>query len=633
MKKAIIIFVVATLCLAFLCLVEPITKSMEVYDAVTGGYAARGETLTSTSRKVEASVISAHESASPISKILGGNEAKVASLGEVDVSDFVLDTYYPMGEATSEFLKDEYDRFREITVETPGKEWWDIHPSEEDTAAYRNQLISEWEAAKEAAWYASLPTDTPTPTAGPTPKPTKTPGPVPAPDVPIVAPAPAPPELTPSPAPTKAPTVTPAVTTPPTPEPPDFSLTPEELAEVEKQVEQWYQENSYVEERDTIHSVTFSGEKIRSYVNSYHPEWQVAYIMSLMVEYFHDSNPSGDETQISRDIEEMVCRQLTSGYDFNLMIDYWSADWGDKWAAGARTLSLEEGDLCTSYHDPKAGVDVPLELFDRIENDYTEKRREDEPDLIKEEWIEPFVMFRNIYAWSENLSFGDRIGGTNEFGFYEQEVVSKKVGSIFLEIVSIYDFPNSELLLMRDALKELPEAALAVSRWYYAIGELDSSGGYLVDNGTITWLGGTEIGEQIARLALQQVGAKYSNELRYQPGYFDCSSLTHYLYQSVGVNVAWNGSDVAADQCQWCDKTYKTLCNYYNESEMIPGDLIFWETRDTGHVSYSRYKHVYHVGVYIGNGIIVDASSSCGQVVCREMWGKEKVVGIARPYR
>ena len=186
---------------------------------------------------------------------------------------------------------------------------------------------------------------------------------------------------------------------------------------------------------------------------------------------------------------------------------------------------------------------------------------------------------------------------------------------------------------MRDALKELPEAALAVSRWNYAIGELDSSGGYLVDNGTITWLGGTEIGEQIARLALQQVGAKYSNELRYQPGYFDCSSLTHYLYQSVGINVAWNGSDVAADQCQWSDKTYKTLCNYYNEALMLPGDLIFWETRDTGHVSYSRYKHVYHVGVYIGNGIIVDASSSCGQVVCREMWGKEKVVGIARPYR
>jgi hypothetical protein len=637
-KKAIIIFIIATLFLAFLYLAQPLVKAAEIKDDVTGYFSDKGVTITTTSRVVEQTVVNEYKNSSPVSKLLGTHESKLTSLGEVTINDLVMDTYFPLGEETPDATKGEFDPFRNITIETPGKQWWDIHPSDEETAAYRNQLISDWEAAKEAAWYASL-TDTPTPapTGSATPAPTKTPGPKPSPGPkPVVAPAPIPPVLTPSPAPTLAPsgTPTPAPTMQPTPEPPDFSLTAEELAEVEKEVEAWYKANSSVEERDITTSVSFNGEKIREYINSYHPEWQVAYILSFMVEYFHDENPGGDETQISADVAEQICDQLIRGYGYELMIDYWSSGWGDKWDANKRTLSLEEGDLYSSYKDAVTGADVMVKLFDKIEMDYSENRREDEPDLLKEEWIEPFVLFRNIYAWSENLSFGDREGGVNEFGFYEQKLNSRSEGSIFLEIVSAYDFPNTELALMQDALKEMPESAYALRRWAFAMGSIKGreGGGYLVDRETITWLVGDDIGTRVSLLALDQVGKIYSNDLRNKEGFFDCSSLTHFLYKSVGINIAWDGSDVAASQCKWSDQTRKTKWTYYNEAEMIPGDLIFWETKNTKHVSYSRYKHVYHVGVYIGNGIIVDASSSVGCVVCREMWGIDKVVGVARPY-
>lgn len=641
MKKVVIISIVATFALAFIFLVEPITKATEIYDDVTGFFSDKGVTVTSTSRIVETTVISEHENATSRSSFLGSHESKLTSLGEVTINDLVLDTYYPLGEETPDDEKSEFDPFRNITVVTPGKEWWDIHPSDEETIEYREQLISELEAAKEAEWYASL-TNTPTPSAtdGATSEPTNTPEPVLTPGpAPTVKPAPAPPVLTPSPLPTANPTSTPpdapsgTPTVPPTPTPPDFSLTPEELEEVEKEVEKWYADNSYVEERDVTTSVSFNGEKIREYVNSFHPEWQVAYILSLMVEYYHDENPGGDETQISADVANKICEQLITGYGYDLMIDYWSSGWGDKWDSTKKILSLEEGDLYTFYHDVASGSDVSIKLYDEVVNDYSEERLESEPDLVKQEYIVPYVLFRNIFDWSEQLSFGDSLGELNDFGFYEQKIISKKVGSIFLEIVSAYDFPNSELLLMRDAIRELPEAASALSRWSYAVGAIGGGGGFLVENDAITWLAGDDIGMRVSKLALEQVGKRYSNELRYEEGFFDCSSLTYYLYKSVGINIAWDGSDVAASQCQWSDSMNKTLWTYYNEPEMKPGDLIFWETDNTGHISYKRYKHVYHVGVYIGNGVIVDASSSVGCVVCREMWGIDNVVGVARPYK
>ncbi len=603
MKKAIIIFFLATFGLAFLVLVEPITKAMETKDSVKATFSSRGQELTG--HTVETTVINEHKNGGTSTQLLSEKEAKVVSLGEVTINDLVLDTYYPFGEETEDDEKDENDRFRNITIKTPGKQWWDIHPEDDEVAAYRQGLIDERIEAKRKAYQESKKNATPTPT--PSPAPTKIPS--------------------------ASPTPTPRITATPTPEPePDFSLTEEELQEVEKEVAAWYAENSYVEERDIETSVTFSGEQVRAYVNSYHPEWQVAYMLSLMVEYFHDTNPGGDETQISKDIEEAVCRQLTEGYDFELMIDYWSSSWGDKWSDDYRTLSLEEGDLSTSYWDASSSVNIPIQLYDKVENDYTNNRLESEPDLLKEEYIVPFVLFRSINAWSEDLTFGECTYDTNEYGFPEQRINSRKVGSIFLNIISIYDLPNSELLLMKDAIEALPEAEEAFTRWSYAVGELNSSGGYLFEKENITWLAGDDVGMKVAKLALEQVGKIYSNERRKDEGYFDCSSLTYYLYKKFAIDLSWNGTDVAAAQCEWSDKRNKTLWTYYNEAGMRPGDLIFWQTKNVNHVSYGRYKHVYHVGVYIGNGIIVDASSSVGCVVCRQMWGIDEVIGVSRPY-
>ena len=63
-------------------------------------------------------------------------------------------------------------------------------------------------------------------------------------------------------------------------------------------------------------------------------------------------------------------------------------------------------------------------------------------------------------------------------------------------------------------------------------------------------------------------------------------------------------------------------------STLEKGDLIFW----TG--NSSRYKKIGHVGIYIGSGKIIDASSAKGKVVERDVWqsGKYKIIYYANSY-
>lgn len=49
----------------------------------------------------------------------------------------------------------------------------------------------------------------------------------------------------------------------------------------------------------------------------------------------------------------------------------------------------------------------------------------------------------------------------------------------------------------------------------------------------------------------------------------------------------------------------------------MPGDLIFW-TKTNCHCG--RWNEIHHVGIYIGNGRCIEASSGKGRVVVREIW-------------
>lgn len=77
------------------------------------------------------------------------------------------------------------------------------------------------------------------------------------------------------------------------------------------------------------------------------------------------------------------------------------------------------------------------------------------------------------------------------------------------------------------------------------------------------------------------------------PQAFDCSGLTQYVYQEFGVELPRR----AVNQSQVGDRT----------SRLQRGDLLFFS-------SDPRQSLVTHVGIYEGNGVMIDASKRHGRV-------------------
>lgn len=130
-----------------------------------------------------------------------------------------------------------------------------------------------------------------------------------------------------------------------------------------------------------------------------------------------------------------------------------------------------------------------------------------------------------------------------------------------------------------------------------------------------------EIAQKIIAAAMSKLGYPYiwGKSFDGKSG-GDCSGLVYYVLNQAGINIG------------------RTSANgYYNHfknnqvprSEMQPGDLIFWH-KNGGRAD----RYVHHVGIYIGDGKIIDASSNAGKIVERKIFEGQtyQVVGVSRPY-
>lgn len=130
-----------------------------------------------------------------------------------------------------------------------------------------------------------------------------------------------------------------------------------------------------------------------------------------------------------------------------------------------------------------------------------------------------------------------------------------------------------------------------------------------------------EIAQKIIAAAMSKLGYPYIWGKSFDGNSGgDCSGLVYYVLNQAGINIG------------------RTSANgYYNHfknnqvprSEMQPGDLIFWH-KNGGRPD----RYVHHVGIYIGDGKIIDASSNAGKIVERKIFEGQtyQVVGVSRPY-
>ena len=137
---------------------------------------------------------------------------------------------------------------------------------------------------------------------------------------------------------------------------------------------------------------------------------------------------------------------------------------------------------------------------------------------------------------------------------------------------------------------------------------------------------------QFVYSALQGVGEKYAYTDEEQ-GY-NCSSLVYDATRKASINVFGNQND-ASDMWKSKDQAKYVLENNmtYTDSTLLkPGDLIFFDQEACGNKNVNdsgqcihifnyngvRY-HPHHVGIYLGNGQVVEAYEPRGGVVIQNM--------------
>lgn len=134
-------------------------------------------------------------------------------------------------------------------------------------------------------------------------------------------------------------------------------------------------------------------------------------------------------------------------------------------------------------------------------------------------------------------------------------------------------------------------------------------------------------GGDVARAAISKLGAPYVLGARGDDK-FDCSGLVCWAINQVDPDLGDHFWGCAADQAYYCYSYDMTI----EQSELQPGDLIYWQK--SGCSGCGRWNEIHHTGIYIGLGKVIEASSSKGRVVIRDIWSSDTytLFMFGRPY-
>ena len=132
-------------------------------------------------------------------------------------------------------------------------------------------------------------------------------------------------------------------------------------------------------------------------------------------------------------------------------------------------------------------------------------------------------------------------------------------------------------------------------------------------------------GADVVRTALTKLGAPYVLGAKGDDK-FDCSGLVCWAINQVDPTLGDHFWCCAADQAHYCENM--TI----EQSALQPGDLVFWQKKYCS--GCGRWNEIHHVGIYIGMGKVIEASSAKGRVVIRDLWSTDSypLFMFARPY-
>lgn len=220
---------------------------------------------------------------------------------------------------------------------------------------------------------------------------------------------------------------------------------------------------------------------------------------------------------------------------------------------------------------------------------------------INDDWYEVDIKGNKGYISSEYLIFGE------EAKEAALEYATKRI-KVETEVLNVRKRPGvSSKVITQIGKGNLFEIQKVMHNgWYYIQLDRDIKGyvspdyvsaEYYLDEPVYfsDYIGLSDLRKSLIEEALTHYGEKYVWGGTTLGVGVDCSGFTMRLYENVGITITRNSYTQA--------KEGKKVAF----SEMKPGDLIFFDIHDTGGIS--------HVGMYIGNGLMIHAASELRGIV------------------
>ena len=182
--------------------------------------------------------------------------------------------------------------------------------------------------------------------------------------------------------------------------------------------------------------------------------------------------------------------------------------------------------------------------------------------------------------------------------------------------------------LSRRTAKSLDEDAVPVptSETADAIGD-DAIGPSAMDETEVDPDEEESIGSRVVDQALTKLGCPYVYGKKGSEE-FDCSGLVYWAISQEDPALGERMYTNAAGQAKYCYDRGLLV----EKSELQPGDLVFWVYKKCK--GCHRWKEIHHVGIYAGDGKVIEAAGDKECVVIRKLWKTKDcpIIFYARPY-
>lgn len=216
----------------------------------------------------------------------------------------------------------------------------------------------------------------------------------------------------------------------------------------------------------------------------------------------------------------------------------------------------------------------------------------------------------------------DENGNTPEPETVTQLIVNVHQRSMtYREAAEYYHFDESQMQLLEEMMSP------AYTKYYAALIGVDLLSGADYTE-IISHLPSNSKGADVVRAALTKLGCPYVWGAKGSTK-FDCSGLAYWAIHEVDPELGDHMYTNAAGQAKYCHDRGLLVA----WSELEPGDLVFWVNKKCE--GCHRWKEIHHVGIYVGDGKVVEASSSKGCVVVRDLWQTKNypIIMFGRPYQ